>query len=367
MTDIVANPGLKGVDLSKENLANLFEDLQTPPSPLPRGWKQNRGYGLERILHEALRTVKMNPLASFKPTGEQIDGAFELDSRYFLYEAKWHDGLVSGPEVGGFQSKVTSKLSGTLGIFFSVTGFVDDIADYVTRGTPLTVLLADGDDIAYGLRHGMDKMLREKVRAAAYAGLIYYQRDKMHALLEPVTPTSSLKNKTRERSVWIITEGPWDGKVIELVSDLVKTTFDVHFMLRTIPAYGVAQAFTVADAAARLISSDEDQVIVVVDGDGRGHAELQAQYAAGLDPKISLVVADPNLEAWFGIDVRRREARGGYVRMLEVLHDLDIQKLRAERSDADQLISLLVGDTATRDSDESTKWDAEDVDWATHN
>ena len=49
---------------------------------------QQRGYALERILRKLFDLFDLDPRASFKITGEQIDGAFTFERTDFLLEAK---------------------------------------------------------------------------------------------------------------------------------------------------------------------------------------------------------------------------------------------------------------------------------------
>jgi len=50
---------------------------------------QKRGYGLEKLLNELFTLFDLDPKASFKITGEQIDGAFTFKDDDFLLEARW--------------------------------------------------------------------------------------------------------------------------------------------------------------------------------------------------------------------------------------------------------------------------------------
>lgn len=47
---------------------------------------QQRGYILERLLAELFELFDLDPRASFRVTGEQIDGAFTFDSTNYLFE-----------------------------------------------------------------------------------------------------------------------------------------------------------------------------------------------------------------------------------------------------------------------------------------
>ena len=50
---------------------------------------QKRGYGLEKLLNELFTLFDLDPKASFRITGEQIDGAFTFKDDDYLLEARW--------------------------------------------------------------------------------------------------------------------------------------------------------------------------------------------------------------------------------------------------------------------------------------
>jgi dGTP triphosphohydrolase len=86
---------------------------------------QARGYELEKLIYDLFSLFDLDPKASFKNTGEQIDGAFNLEGDY-LFEGKWQNELVAVQELDGFAAKVKRKLDNTLGLFFSMNGFSPD-------------------------------------------------------------------------------------------------------------------------------------------------------------------------------------------------------------------------------------------------
>lgn len=48
-----------------------------------------RGFDLEKLMYDLFELFDLDPKASFKNTGEQIDGAFSLEGTEYLFEAKW--------------------------------------------------------------------------------------------------------------------------------------------------------------------------------------------------------------------------------------------------------------------------------------
>ncbi len=113
---------------------------------------------------------------SFRRKGEQIDGFFDLFGRSFLYEAKWLAAPPPASEIYSFRSKVEGKLTGTVGLFISIAGFPRDIAEVLSHGKHINVLLFDGSDVRYALRdkYSFTQVLSIKLRRAAQYGDVYY-------------------------------------------------------------------------------------------------------------------------------------------------------------------------------------------------
>ena len=82
----------------------------------------------------------------------KVDGAFECDQRYFLLEAKWHTKPVGLKELDAFHAKVERKLSGTLGVFISMSGYPRNAADSLLKAKALTILLFGEGDMDAVLR-----------------------------------------------------------------------------------------------------------------------------------------------------------------------------------------------------------------------
>lgn len=89
-----------------------------------------RGYDLEKIMYDLFELFDLDPKASFKNTGEQIDGAFSLDGTDYLFEAKWQHQPVRVQDLDGFAAKVERKLENTLGAFLSMNGYSQDASPH---------------------------------------------------------------------------------------------------------------------------------------------------------------------------------------------------------------------------------------------
>jgi hypothetical protein len=157
-------------------------------------WKAWRGYVFERMTFKLLALEELDPSPSYyahliradeeasapkrrgrKPGGEQIDGSFVLDGKYFLLEAKWR-GAMTASDMYTFRGRVDGKLVGTIGVIISAAGFVEDAEYALLWGKEVNVLLVDGEDIGSALepRNSFREMLRVKLREAACVGRVFY-------------------------------------------------------------------------------------------------------------------------------------------------------------------------------------------------
>jgi len=134
---------------------------------------QARGFDLERLMYDIFELFDLDPKASFKNMGEQIDGAFTLEGTDYLFEAKWQANLVNAQDLDGFSSKVRRKLDNTLGIFLSMNGFSPDGVAVHSAGRP-SIILMDGPDLMAVLEERIDfvTLLLRKKRHAAQTGNI---------------------------------------------------------------------------------------------------------------------------------------------------------------------------------------------------
>lgn len=151
-----------------KELNTQFLSIATGASP------QTRGFDLERLMYDLFELFDLDPKASFKNTGEQIDGAFSLESTDYLFEAKWQKELVGVQDLDGFASKVRRKLDNTLGLFLSMNGFSPDGITAHSIGRP-SVILMDGTDLMAVLEERIDfvTLLVRKKKHASQTGNIF--------------------------------------------------------------------------------------------------------------------------------------------------------------------------------------------------
>lgn len=135
---------------------------------------QGRGFELEKVMYDLFELFDLDPKASFRNTGEQIDGAFSLAGTDFLFEARWRQEQSSADDLDSFAAKVRRKLENTLGVFLSINGFTTDgIAAHAAGGA--VIVLMDGADLMAVLEERIDfvTLLLRKKRHAAQTGEIY--------------------------------------------------------------------------------------------------------------------------------------------------------------------------------------------------
>lgn len=130
---------------------------------------QAKGYALEKLLRELFELYDLEPKASFKVTGEQIDGAFTFDKTEYLLEARWRLAKADTQDLDSFHGKVTRKLDNTLGLFVSMSGF-EPAAITLHSGGRRTMLLVEGSHLAAVFEGGItlpSLLLRLRKHAAA--------------------------------------------------------------------------------------------------------------------------------------------------------------------------------------------------------
>ena len=140
---------------------------------------QKRGFALEKVMYDLFRLFDLDPKASFRITGEQIDGAFTLHGVDYLFEAKWA-GLVAAMEMDVFASKVQRKLDNTLGLILSVDGFQAEGVEAHSKQRPVLLLMSGADLMAVfeGRIDFVDLLVRKR-RHASQTGKILIEFSQM--------------------------------------------------------------------------------------------------------------------------------------------------------------------------------------------
>lgn len=174
--DATANAEIKAV------LSARFSGLEDPPDALTESqeqtWNRQRGYRLEELLTAICALEGLRPSPSYRGRGEQVDGLFECNGLYALMEAKWHVKERPASDIYAFLGKVDGKLTGTLGVFVSMSGFSEDAALALSIGKLLRIILIDGDDVRAVFDPSEPLTWRElvdlKLRRAAQYSDVYF-------------------------------------------------------------------------------------------------------------------------------------------------------------------------------------------------
>ena len=155
-----------------------LEELRARAMSLLSEHRQRRGYELEKLLRELFELFDLDPKASFKIVGEQIDGAFTFDGIDYLLEARWQEEQIDPAALTVFDGKIRRKLENTLGLFVAVNGF-SATAIGIHSGSRPTMILMDGSDLWAVLeaRVPLTEMLRRKRRHASQTGEILFRID----------------------------------------------------------------------------------------------------------------------------------------------------------------------------------------------
>jgi hypothetical protein len=135
---------------------------------------QGRGFKLEKIIRQLFDIFDLDPKASFRIVGEQIDGAFTFDGTDYLFEAKWQESPVKASDLDSLAGKLSRKLENTLGLLLSMNGFSEDGVEAHTSGKRV-MLLMDGSDLMAVLegRIELTELLLRKRRHASQTGNIF--------------------------------------------------------------------------------------------------------------------------------------------------------------------------------------------------
>ena len=147
---------------SKELIDKLIQLSMLEPQP--------RGFAFEKFLKELFDAYGMGARASFRLTGEQIDGSFEIQGETYLLEAKWQRKPVDASDLRSFNAKVEDKASWSRGLFLSDSGFSED--GLTAFGAGKSLICMDGLDLSDVLQQklSLPLILQKKVRRAAETG-----------------------------------------------------------------------------------------------------------------------------------------------------------------------------------------------------
>ncbi|MBA7616676.1 hypothetical protein ES703_23974 [subsurface metagenome] len=294
-------------------LKEWYEKLQKVPENVDKTWFQNRGRELEKLLSELFNLESLEPRTSYRPKGQQIDGSFYFDGKFFLLESKWQSDPTSASQIFAFKGKVNGKLIGTLGVFVSISGYSKDAADAVVSGQEKNIILFDQDDFKWCLNseYGFRNILKFKLRAAAEQGSIYtpFSSDIIEysekieeepSVMEKVPINKEVKED--KENILIFCEGQTDEIIITTILNRLRFR---NKSIRIIKMYGyrnIRQAFRSVGENSFLpyLIRGYHKIMIIIDGDNKRDIkyELFNQSLKEIPVPYKIIIPEPSIEIW---------------------------------------------------------------------
>lgn len=223
-------------NLNKDEIKKLYNQLMDESKFTP----QQRGYEFEKLIEAKLENEKLEPRASYKPKGEQVDGSFFWQGQTFLLEAKWVKPKIPASSVYAFKGKLDGKFHTTSGIYIAVNGYSNDVEDALKCGKSLNILLFDSSDIRLIFNGEVPflDVLKFKLREAGDTGSLnvpYSLKTKAEAISKvdklDFLKTQLFQQKATKRNIaedlLIFVEGKSD---IQIIDNLLKP-IELDFLL----------------------------------------------------------------------------------------------------------------------------------------
>jgi hypothetical protein len=264
---------------------------------------QSRGKEFEKLIGLMLSNENIRHSLSYRPKGEEIDGALIWHAQTFLIEAKWHRDPIPASAIYAFRGKMEGKFSGTRGIFISMSGYAEDCQEVVSTGKALNVLLFDQRDIEdiVGSQNtgGVEftKVLAEKLFAASRIGNIYLTwRDLLQS------------RKTENKSLLIYCCSPDEIVLNSLIKHLSDYDHLMTDQLVLSPMQGSLQGNSILSLIQLSLANASDQgaILLIISADQiddeskRILSNVEAQFPLPDSWKYHLVIASPNIFSWVG-------------------------------------------------------------------
>ncbi|WP_010148391.1 TOPRIM nucleotidyl transferase/hydrolase domain-containing protein [Serinicoccus profundi] len=263
--------------------------------------KAARGRRLEEIFHDMLDEAGLQPRLSYKPSGEELGGSFVMHGRTMLLELKWQKAPQPASTLYQFTGKVGGKLTGTVGLFVSMSGYSADAVNALVVGKEINIVLMDGEDVRAIVdgRIGIELAIETKLRAAAESGTPFV----------PLTEFTQTQRKLEKTRV-VLVEGRLDERIVRLLIDRFGTEPD---RVAVIPAGGRANFGKLAQSLYPALTQP-CSFVVVTDGDGmpaQVRKDLSDEFARSLPgATVRIVVLDPTIEVVMGLFEPDEFARG---------------------------------------------------------
>jgi Restriction endonuclease len=142
--------------------------------------KKKRGFLLENLLERIFALHEIPAQKSFKRNegGEQIDGAFKIESSYFLVECKWTQKLTDIRQLDSLYGKISRSGKHTLGLFLSINGWSSNVNPLLKQNQDKSIILMDGYDLRSTLEEhkniDLKSLLLKKLDCLHFEGEPFY-------------------------------------------------------------------------------------------------------------------------------------------------------------------------------------------------
>ncbi len=287
---------------------------------------QARGKGFEQLLGQMLEDANLKHVLSYRPEGEEIDGAFWWLNRVVLLEAKWVKDPMPASSIYAFKGKVAGKFKNTIGIFVSMSGYSKDCVDALVHGKELDILLFDKDDVL-AVIDGTPflEVLEEKLFAAGRTGEVYITWPNLQNVASMVSATKMVANARVAGGTTgfvsapvFICEGRSDKVILQHLVAHVAASVQAPMSPQFLVAQGKRDLMgRLIPALASLLASGiggNSSVVLVFDSDTQDCTAVERQrmevkkalkdLPAGWQAHVA--IAAPEIESWLGTEGRLR-------------------------------------------------------------
>jgi hypothetical protein len=231
--------------LNREEIKKRFEVLLSGKTLS----SQQRGLEFEKLIFSILENESLEPRASYKPEGEQVDGSFYWQGQTFLIEAKWVKDPIPASSIYAFKGKLDGKFHTTSGVFISVNGYSDAVEDALRFGKSLNILLFDDNDVKliFNGEVGFLEVLKYKLREAGDTGSVqvpYKLKEKAEEISRsaPVELEYSgsdfdieiPKNKKAVDDLIVFVEGKSDVAIIKNFIEPIKSLYSLSYKIHVL-------------------------------------------------------------------------------------------------------------------------------------
>jgi len=167
-----------------ETALKSIKELKQEILELSKFEAHKRGFGFEKFLNKLFSAYGLEPRKSFRITGEQIDGSFQLKGNTYLVEAKWQNEKVGENDLLTFKGKIDGKSAWSRGLFISFNGFSEKGLEAFVKGKPTNMIGMDGQDIYFILegKLNLGEAIELKARRAAETNDFFVSVYELHNL-----------------------------------------------------------------------------------------------------------------------------------------------------------------------------------------